>query len=111
MRYKDLEEKILDKADDKGLLEPGNLLTQFNRLKKSIESLQKVVITKSNGFKEYIDSSNKRIGKVEEDIPSGIGEILYELIVLTEINRISLEDCLTEVYKKKIKNESISKSN
>lgn len=111
MRYKELEEKILDDADDKGLLEPVNLVAQFDRLKNSVQDLQKVIITKSNGFKEYIDSSNKKIGKVEEDIPSCIGKILYELIILTEINGLSLEDCLTEVYKNKKRDESISKGN
>lgn len=111
MRYKELEEKILDDADDKGLLEPSNLLTQFNRLKNNVDFLHKVVITKGNGFKEYIDSSNKKIGKVEEDIPDGLGKVLYELIVLAEINGLSLENCLTEVLKNKKKNESISKGN
>lgn len=111
MRYKELEERILDDAEDKGLLEPSNLVIQFNTLKTSVDFLQKVVVTKGSGFKEYIDSSNKKIGKVEDDIPNGLGEALYQLIILAEINRLSLEDCLTEVLKTKKKNEFISKSN
>lgn len=111
MRYKELEEKILDDADDKGLLEPEYLLTPLNVLGVALYKLQMAAIAKSKGFKEYINESDKKIGKVEDDISNGLGEALYELIILAEINRLSLEDCLTEVLKKKKKDESISKGN
>lgn len=97
-KFGELEGLILDDADDKGLLEAGNLVGQYNRLRNSVESLQKATITKSNGFKEYIDSFNKKVGKVEEDIPSNLGKILYELIILAEVNNVSLETCLENHY-------------
>lgn len=100
-KYGELESLILDNAEDNGLLEVGNLVGQYNRLRNSVERLQKATITKSNGFKEYIDSFNNKVSKVEESIPSSLGKILYELIVLAEINGVSLEDCLTETFKNK----------
>lgn len=97
-KYGELESLIFDDAEDKGLLETTNLVGQYNRLRNSVERLQKATITKSNGFKEYIDSFNKKVSKVEESIPSSLGEILYELIILAEVNNVSLETCLENHY-------------
>lgn len=101
MKYRDLEEKVLNYADDNNFLSKENLVPQYNRLKNSVDNLQKPTVTKSLGFKEYIDSVNNKISKVEDTIPHNLGKIFYDLVILAEINAVSLEDCLTEYIKNK----------
>jgi hypothetical protein len=100
MKYKELEEKILDRADGLDLLVESNLLAQSNRVKVEVDNLHAATLAKSRGFKEFIINDNK-IAKTEEEIKKRLGKVLYELVILSEVNRVSLEDCLEEVYKNK----------
>lgn len=100
MKYKDLEEKILDRADGLDLLAEANLLAQSNRVKVEVDNLHAATLAKSKGFKEFIITDNK-VGKTEEEIKKRLGTAFYELIILAEINGVSLENCLEETYKNK----------
>lgn len=98
MKYKELEEKILNRADDKDLLVEGNLLLQSSEISIKAYNLHNAVFAKSKGFKEFIIEGNK-IRKTSEEIKKNLGEIFYDLIIIAEINEVSLEDCLEEIYK------------
>lgn len=100
MKYKELEEKILDRADDRDLLSEENLIAQSNKVKVEAADLHAAVLAKSKGFKEFIINDNK-IVKVEEEISRNLGRIFYDLIIFAEINGVSLENCLEETYKNK----------
>lgn len=100
MKYKELEEKILDRADGLDLLTEANLLAQSNKIKVEVDKLHTATLAKSRGFKEFIINGNK-IAKTEQEIKKRLGIALYELVILAEVNRVSLEDCLEEVYKNK----------
>ena len=99
-RYRELESEVFDFADNGDLLEPNNLLSQSNRLNRSIENLHTAVVAKNNGFKEYIDKSNT-ISLVDDDIRKNLGKALFELIILSEINGVSLENMLEDYLKTK----------
>lgn len=100
MRYKDLEEKIFEWADDKQLLEPENLENQNEALRETFLNLREGIKYKVKGFKEFVDTSQK-IRKTEDVIESSLGEVLLELIILAEINGISLENSLTTAFNNK----------
>lgn len=100
MKYRELEEKILDRADGIDLLSKENLYTQSNRVLVEVNNLHTAILAKSKGFKEFIINDNK-IAKTQEEINKNLGKVLYELIILAEINGISLEETLEEVYKNK----------
>ena len=99
-KYKELEESVLDRADGLDLLSESNLLAQSNRVRGEVENLHAASLVKSKGFKEFIIYDNK-VGKTEEEIKKRLGRVFYELIILAEINAVSLEDCLEEAYKSK----------
>lgn len=99
MKYKDLEEKVLNYADDNNFLSSKNLITQSIRLNSTVLELGTAISKKSEGFKEFIIYN--KIAKTEEEINKGLGKALYNLIILAEINGLSLENCLTEYFKNK----------
>lgn len=99
-KYKDLEPKVLDWAEEKDLLTQDNLLIQSNRVRRDVENLHDAVIAKSKGFKEYINSRNN-IANTQDMIEHSLGKMLLNLIILAEVNNISLEEALTEAYKNK----------
>lgn len=100
MKYQELESRVFEYADNNDLLESNNLLSQSYRLKRSMDDLHTAAVAKNNGFKEYIDNTNT-IGLVDENIQKGLGKILFELIILSEINGVSLENMLEDYLKNK----------
>lgn len=98
MKYKDLEQQILNDAEEKDLLDLKNLLMNSNKIRRDVEDLHSAVIAKSKNFKEYITQGNK-IAKVDDDIKKFLGKSLFDLIILAETLEVSLEIELEETYK------------
>jgi hypothetical protein len=98
--FKELESLTLDWAEEKDLLTKDNLLIQSNRVRRDVENLHDAVIAKSKGFKEYVNSRNN-ISNTQDMIEHSLGRMLLNLIILAEVNNVSLEEALTEAYKNK----------
>jgi uncharacterized Fe-S cluster-containing radical SAM superfamily enzyme len=97
-KYKELEQLVLDHADESDLLKKDNLLAQFYRINLSVNALGNAVDAKNRGKKEYIIGNNK-IAKTDEEIKRFIGRVFYDLLILAEINDVSLEEELETTLK------------
>ena len=98
--YRELEQKILDYADDNDLLSRDNLLGQTNKILRDTEALHLASRMNSQGRKEFITTGNK-IVKVEDEVKSNFGKLLFNLIILAELQGVSLEEELEIAYKNK----------
>ncbi len=99
-KYKELEQLVLDRADETDMLVKSNLLAQFYRVNLSINALSNAIDAKYKGKKEYIIGGSK-IAKTDEEIKKFLGRIFYDLLILAEINEISLEEALELTLKDK----------
>lgn len=99
-KYQELEFSVLNYADENDLLKPSHLLQQSNKLRRDIEDLHEAVIAKSKGMKEYF-KHGIQINSVEDSIGNSLGKILFDLILMAEINNVSLENKLEEYFKSK----------
>jgi NTP pyrophosphatase (non-canonical NTP hydrolase) len=99
-KYKELEQLVLDHADETDMLKKENLLAQFYRINISVDALSNAVDAKHKGKKEYIIGTNK-IAKTDEEIKRFIGRVFYDLLILAEINDVSLEEELETAFKNK----------
>jgi NTP pyrophosphatase (non-canonical NTP hydrolase) len=82
MEYKELEVKVLNWADDKGLIK------YENRHKQALKMVSEVG--------ELCDAL------IKDDKPmiiDGLGDVLVTLIILSAQNVYSLESCLEEAYR------------
>ena len=81
MQYKELERLVIKWADEKGIFEKGNKMSQ------ALKTLEEVG--------ELINSIHKddKIG-VKDDL----GDILVTIIIQAEMQGLSLEDCLLSAY-------------
>lgn len=95
-----LQEKILDYADDNDLLSKDNLLGQANKVIRDAEALHLSSRMNSQGRKEFITNGSK-IVKVDEEVRRNCGKLLFNLIILAELQGVSLEDELELAYKNK----------
>ena len=96
-KYRDLEVKVLDWADDKGILEKATPLAQANKTLEEVNELLEAVTAQNKGFKEFVNSKNK-ICKTDEEIKDALGDILVTIIIGAELQGLNLEDCLESAY-------------
>jgi NTP pyrophosphatase (non-canonical NTP hydrolase) len=97
-RYKELEELVLNWADDKGILNKATPLAQANKTLEEVNELLEAATAQSKGFKEFVNSKNK-ICKTDEELKDALGDILVTIIIGAELQGLSLEDCLEAAYK------------
>ncbi len=97
-KYKELESLVLDFAEENDMLNENNLLSAGNRIVRDTEALHLAVRMKSQGRKEFI-AGNTKIVKTEEEVLNSLGKLMMNLIILAELNGVSLEDVLENTYK------------
>lgn len=95
---KALIEDILDFAYEQDMLDKNNILQQSNKIRVDVDRMHTAIISKSKGMKEYINHGNK-IAKTDEDIRSYIGKLMFDLVILAELNDVDLSGVLLETYK------------
>ena len=97
VKYRDLEKKVIDWGDDKGIFEKATPLAQAGKTLEEVEELIEAVTAQSKGFKEFINKKGK-ICKTEDEIKDALGDILVTIIIGAEMQGLSLEDCLASAY-------------
>ena len=78
---KDLEKLVIEWAKERGIVNPDN---SRNQLLKTFEEMGEV--------------SRALLKNDKPALIDGIGDVLVTLIILAEINDISLEMCLSQTY-------------
>lgn len=97
-KFSDLEKKVIDWADDKGIFEKGTPLAQARKTEEEVHELIEACVAQHAGFKEFVNIKGK-ICKVDEELKDAFGDILVTIIIGAEMQGLSLEDCLESAYK------------
>jgi len=79
--FKNLEQKIIKWADEKGILDKATPESQFEKTQEEVDELRLAI--KNNDIAEVID---------------GIGDVTVTLIILCQMYKIDFEACLQIVY-------------
>lgn len=97
MKYAELEIKVLDWADDKGILDKATPYAQAKKTFEEVEELIEAVDAQSKGKTEFVNSKGK-IVNTQEEIKDALGDILVTIIIGAELQGLNLEDCLESAY-------------
>lgn len=97
MKYQQLELKVLDWADDKGILDKATPYAQAKKTVEEVEELMEAVEAQLKGKIEFVNSKGK-IVNTEEEIKDALGDILVTIIIGAELQGLQLEDCLQSAY-------------
>ena len=95
MQYKELEEKIIQWAKDRNILENSNAIKQISKtqeeLDETLEALKKLDAHK--------DSDNLIIrSQIMNEVADGIGDMLVTIILLAKAVDLESLDCLEMAY-------------
>lgn len=80
-KFEDLQEKIIDWADDKGIFEKATPLTQLSKTMEEVQELHDAIV--DNNRDEIVDA---------------IGDIIVTLIIQAEMNNLDPVECLESAY-------------
>jgi NTP pyrophosphatase (non-canonical NTP hydrolase) len=81
MNYQELETKIIEWANQKGIHEKGTPLAQWNKTAEEVNELNDALFDDNRA--EIIDA---------------LGDILVTIIIQAEMQGLKLEDCLESAY-------------
>ena len=90
MNYQELEAKVLEWADDKGILEKATPLAQA---KKTLEEVQELLEAVSAQEKEHYFFTNTKGKEVitADEIKDAVGDILVTIIIGAELQGLKVE--------------------
>lgn len=102
MMFEQLQDKILDWADERGILDNSNPLKQLEKTQEELdetkEALEKIQNLKNEDF--FIDVGNEDVlrNQYNKEVADGIGDMLVTIIILAELTGLDSVECLRLAY-------------
>jgi NTP pyrophosphatase (non-canonical NTP hydrolase) len=97
MKYSELELKVLQWADEKGILDKGTPFAQSEKTAEEALELEEAIFWQSKGFSSYKNHKGKLVN-TKEEIKDAFGDILVTIIIGAKMQNLSLLDCLEGAY-------------
>lgn len=97
MQYNELEEKVIQWAKDKGILEKATPLTQIEKTQEELDETREALFWDSKYVLQYENKKGKLVN-TKEEVADGYGDQLVTLIIGAHMNGLNLVDCLESAY-------------
>jgi len=104
MNFKELEDKVIAWAGEKGILDASNPVKQLTKtqeeLDETMDALIKLKDLGDDSQPSLIDVGNKEVlfDQYNEELVDGIGDMLVTIIILAKICRVDSVSCLNVAY-------------
>ena len=95
--YKELEQKVIEWAKEKGILEKATPIAQCDKTFEEVEELAEALEAQRMNLFEFINSKQKVVN-TKFEIQDALGDILVTIIIQAEMQGLKLEDCLQSAY-------------
>ena len=93
MEFKELNERVVSWANDKGILEKATALSQHSKTQEEVNELHESLLAKRNNLENFIDSKGNYKNTLEE-VKDAIGDILVTLLIQCKLQGLSALECL-----------------
>lgn len=97
IKYEELEEKVLDWANEKEILTKATPLTQIEKTQEELDETKEALFWDSRYVLQYENKKGKLVN-TKEEIADGYGDQLVTLIIGARMNGLNLIDCLESAY-------------
>ena len=97
MKYQELERKVLQWAEDKGIMSKATPLRQAHKTLEEVEELIEASEAHENDYKFFTNSKGKKVN-TQEELKDAFGDILVTIIIGAEMQGFKLEHCLESAY-------------
>ena len=92
MEFKELNKRVINWANDKGILEKATPYDQIQKTIEEVEETQLAILWQAKGKQEYYDKT--RYKNTEEEIKDGFGDILVTVLIGCKMQGLDPLDCL-----------------
>lgn len=93
MEFKQLNERVIKWANNKGILEKATPLTQLEKTKEEINELNEALVAQNNNLEYYINSKGVKVN-TQEQIIDGIGDTLVTMLIQAKKQNLDPLVCL-----------------
>ena len=97
MQYNELEQKVIQWAKDKGILEKATPLAQARKTEEEVQELIEACVAQQIGNETFTNSKGKLVN-TKEELKDALGDILVTIIIGAELQGLKLTDCLESAY-------------
>jgi len=104
MMFENLQDKVLDWAESKGIIDNSTPLKQLEKtqeeLDETMQALTKIEDLHSQDNLPFVDVGNKQAlrDQYNEEVVDGIGDMLVTIIILAEVSGFDAVECLRVAY-------------
>lgn len=95
--FEQLQPLVIEWAKEKGILEKATPLAQVEKTFEEVIELKDALIAQSLKF-EFFSNKNLKQVNTKEEIKDALGDILVTIIIQSEMQGLSLIDCLESAY-------------
>jgi len=92
-RFKQLNERVVQWADDKGILEKGTPLAQQSKTEEEVAELRESLFAQCNDL-EYFKNSKGVICDTSEEVTDAIGDVLVTILIQCKMQNLDALNCL-----------------
>lgn len=91
--FKQLNERVVIWASDKGILKKATPLTQHSKTQEEVNELFEALFAQNNDLIHFTNSKGDR-KDTQEEIKDAIGDILVTLLIQCRLQNLNPLDCL-----------------
>jgi NTP pyrophosphatase (non-canonical NTP hydrolase) len=96
-KFTELNELVLQWANDKGILEKATPLTQLAKTEEEVAETREALFASKQGLYHYLNSTGD-YKNTQEEIKDGFGDILVTILIGCKLSGLDPLDCLETAY-------------
>lgn len=97
MDFKELDEKVVEWAEEKGIFDKATPFTQLSKTLEEVGELERAITAQSKGMDHFYNLEGETFD-TEAEIKDAIGDVLVTLIIQCKMQNLKMEDCLESAY-------------
>jgi NTP pyrophosphatase (non-canonical NTP hydrolase) len=97
MDFKELDKKVVEWAEEKGIFDKATPLTQLGKTLEEVEELKTAITAQSKGMDHFYNLDGDALD-TDAEIKDAIGDVLVTLIIQCKMQGLDPLDCLESAY-------------
>ena len=93
MKFKELNERVIKWADQKGILEKATPLRQLDKTFEELMELKESLVAQNNNLEYYVNSKGETV-KTSDQIKDDIGDNLVTVLIQCKMQNLNPLKCL-----------------
>ena len=92
-RFKELNERVVQWANEKGIFKKGTPLAQQSKTEEEVQELKEALLAQRNNLKDFYNTKGYK-RNTSEEIKDAIGDILVTVLIQSKMQNLNPLDCL-----------------